>query len=760
MSQYTNGIATAESESPFADRFTHEIAQDLTRRDFAPRGVPAARNPFSHSFETANSSPVANEYVQLLSELHDTNFADHLYEVAAEIEEKMAGPVSYETTYLPQQFGRQYFAPFIRETHQMIDRVKDHFAGDLSDRSEGEIEMFFQELALDHQQFTPAQEQLFGSVFKKVKSVVKKGVDLAKKGAALAGKLMPLNFILDKIKGLINPLLERVLKFAINKLPKNLQPFAHQLAKKFLNINTGASQAVASEVPATADLESIQMEFDNRLAQLVLVDNEVEADQLLYSYEHAPEHLEAELPESGGGASLEEARQQLIHELKTLGEGESPAPAIERFLPVAMMAVKPMAKMAISMVGRPKVISFLAGLLSKLVERYIPRNVAMPLASSIVDIGMSAIGFETAESSQSDLAYEAIANTVEDTIRNMEVATPDEEALSEDLFASFETAAADHFPAQYIRPELRRTNTNAVWVLKPRKSKNPLYKKYTSVFNITIDPAASKSVTVFRNLPLASFLKDKLGLDPNQPIQAKMHLYEAINGTRLSRIALHEQVPGLGKMPHAWVQLHPLTQQAAGLLLKEPALGRDFSAAYVTNRYRTAVGQRFYYLEINGARLRVPNVERRDHRHGATGGAAYNKPGNSGDVQAVVNFIQSEIKVNYYFSEEEAKSVVEQVQRLDFTAVAQTLRHSIKNVLNEVLRANVSSKVKIVHESVPELYLANTPDDEGFSVSDIVNAGSGIVLNAGKDLLHKLVETLTTKVSESAYGEMLNYFKT
>ncbi|MBL0133787.1 MAG: hypothetical protein IPP79_07180 [Chitinophagaceae bacterium] len=99
-------------------------------------------------------------------------------------------------------------------------------------------------------------------------------------------------------------------------------------------------------------------------------------------------------------------------------------------------------------------IDFLAGLLAKLVEKYVPENVAKPLASSIIDVGMSAIGFETYELQKSDIAYEAIANTIQETIQNMgelnEASLNNSEDLTMQLLEAFEVAAANNF-LQYIR---------------------------------------------------------------------------------------------------------------------------------------------------------------------------------------------------------------------------------------------------------------------------------------------------------------------
>ncbi len=77
-------------------------------------------------------------------------------------------------------------------------------------------------------------------------------------------------------------------------------------------------------------------------------------------------------------------------------------------------------------------------------------------------------------------------------------------------------------------------------------------------------------------------------------------------------------------------------------------------------------GQRYYYLEIEGARLRIPPVNRSKHKHADNKHAGTGIESRSADIQAVINFIKSEIKLNYYFSEEDAKAVVEKLNSNDF----------------------------------------------------------------------------------------------
>ena len=774
-----DGIQLAEYETPFADiQTTKDEPKEKQMDNYNFSFLTEEDNPFKSTFEppdsVSNATPHNEAYTELLAELNDPEFETTLYNLAAEAEDTYSSKISNETAmgnsfvpYAAQQIN-QYMDPLAMESERMIDRVREHFSGnDLADQNEASVEQFFNQLLAENREFSPAQEQFFGSLFKKVKSVVKSEINLAKKGISAVGKLLPINVILGKLKKLIRPLLERVLKFAINKLPKNFRPYAQTLAKKMLNLETSSvNQTDRNYSPTSADLESIQYELDNNIANLVFSSDENESENYIQDYLTSPETYERQLSYETGGLDIpdiESARQKFVNDLKNLNEGESPLPAIDNFLPAVILAAQPIIKMAISIIGRPKVINFLAGLLAKLVERYIPKNIAKPLAAKIIDVGMSAIGFETYEASRNDLAYEAIANTIEETINNMgpmnEALLDDQENLTSLALESFEDAAADNFPSSYIKEEARKTKQPGLWVLKPRKGPRHYYKKFTHVFSVNIEPGTAKSITSFKGVPLANFLRDKLGLDASKPIQARVHLYEAIHGTLLSRISRSENISGLGKaQPFGWVQLHPLTVQAASLLLSEPRLGKNVPEQYLKSRHKTFVGERLYYLEINGAKLKLPLILKRKIEMTGTVGKVEGEKvvvPRSSDIQGVINLIRSEIRFNYYFSEEDAKSIVEKLNRNDYLGASLTIRHSVKNVLNDLLIRNVSHKVKIVHEAVPEMYIDNI-SEENFALPAAIGA---LALNAGKDVLKKVVEKLVEKVADLAYKAVINYFK-
>jgi len=771
-----NGSSTglAMFETPFSDTLPSRELGDEAFENFQQR----LDSPFSRTYETGGAgvpSQLAEEFVQFLGELHDSEFSNAVYEAAAEMEESWRSRISNELAmgenFVPfaTQQANEYLQPLALRAEELIDTVSQHFTGNaLLDQSEAEIESFFSELEFDHHDFTPTQEQLFGGLFNKVKNVVKKGVELAKKGVQAVGKLLPINIVLNKLKGMIRPLLGKVLQFAIGKLPKNLQPHAQALSKRFLNQETSSDYLTTPDDTAAGEIDALQQEFDSNLGALVFSENEADGQGLMMEYESSIESVARKtLTETGGVVvpSLDVARQQFMTELKELKAGEDATPAIERFLPAAVMALQPVIKMAISIIGRPKVINFLAGILSKLVSKYVPENVARPLAASIADVGLKSIGFETREMSQQDLAYEAIANTIEETAQHLatmnEADLANSDTLTLNLLEAFETAAANNFPPQYIKEGARKSIQPGVWVLKPRNGPKSLYKKFTKVFDITLDPQTAQAVTSFRGLPLANFLRDKLGLDPSKSLKANVHIYEATKGTKLSAISKYENLPGFnGTQPFAWVQLHPLTSKAASLILKEPALGKDLPEKSIAGRHRTAIGQRFYFLEINGARLRIPPVDHSRHKHARDGKPSSARPSQSADVQAVINFIKSSIGINYFFSEEDAKALVEKLNKNDALGAAVEIRNTIRHVLNTMLQSSVSSKVRIIHESIPELYLENINDEEHASVlGGLVKKAGGIALGGSKHLVKSIVEKLTVKISELAYEALSRFFK-
>ncbi len=751
-----NGIAVpiADYTSPFSDETMDvEVAQPATQ-NYYQRFSQDFESPFSMTYETdsngnTQNNPRAESFVEMLAELHDEEFSDSLHAVANEIEETILSKFNNETASNDQyaryvrERAQSYFTPLYQEVDSMIDKVNS-FLMEYETASSGTIDQFLNELQYEHDgQLTPAQEQFFGSVLKKVKGAVNKVKNIAE-------KFSPIHIALNKIKGLIRPLLNKVLGSLIGKLPKPLQPIAQTLAKKFLNHEAAIEDpgvAQSRESLAGVDFDGMQREFDVHIANLVFETNDLESEELISNYAYAsdPTSYESSQP------SLTDARQQFIQRLK---DGEDVQVAMEQFIPAIMGALS----IAIKLIGRPKVVNFLAGLVAKLVQKWVPAQTAKPLAASIVDLGLKAINLEATDRDQEDFAYEAIANTVEEAVRTISTepemdkldGLSDSEAmgqLAEHALPAFNKAAANNFPGHFIKRNLHTSRDPDVWILMPRRRKDKSYKKYTKVFSVSITPQLASSIKTFGDGTLAQFLKDTLSLNPNDTFQASVHIYESIPGTWLSKISMYERVRGLGSADKsAWVQIHPLTVQAATALLNEPGLGKDLEGPLKTSHAKVAVGQRFYYLEIGGAPVRRPRIVQRTHRH-KNGQNGTQITARTSDIQAVINFVRSVIALNYFFSEADANQVVEKLNKNDLIGVAEGIRTSLRDTLNKILVKNASSKVKIVHESLPELYLSHVPETEQFM---------GAI---GKVAVEKVVEKMTEKLVDAGFQAVKDFLK-
>jgi hypothetical protein len=97
----------------------------------------------------------------------------------------------------------------------------------------------------------------------------------------------------------------------------------------------------------------------------------------------------------------------------------------------------------------------------------------------------------------------------------------------------------------------------------------------------------------------------------------------------------------------------PLTREAAGGLLGETELGEDVSEAYLDEAGPTAIGQRFYYLEVAGGRPAATT---------AVAAAAAARPRLS-TTTALIDLRRSQLVLAIYLAEAQAQSVAAGLRR-------------------------------------------------------------------------------------------------
>jgi hypothetical protein len=565
--------------SPFVDELEQPTYQNEALINNEQVQNYASYSPFSNEAEYEvvegewESDPKANQYFEMLAELHDNEFESAVDNMVMELQEQLSNfeansPfVNQEQT---SQLANNYLQPVLAESQRLFEAMANELeALPLQQLSEMELETAMDNVYINREtNFSPAQEFFLKKLANKARSVIKKVAKIAKKAS-------PVHAILKRLGPMVKPMFERILNKVLNRLPPAVQDAARQLAKKLfkkVNVDTveatgdedtsGGEDATESntedqnigsegEGPTTYPSQNIQAEFDHFLTRAVNTDNEAEYENIVAEYEQLA-NTEYEQ------VNFESAKHQFLNELTNLKEGEDPTPALENFLPAAIKAAHKILKVGINLIGRPKVVTFIANLLAKWISKYIGEEKAKSLSMVVADKGLKLMKLEANEQ-EADVkpVYEALVNTVEEVVNKVnnfsEEVLNNQELLTYETYQAFEQAAAAYFPDNAIRYEARESETgNGYWKDKGK------YLKHTKVFETQLTAAQFKNIKTFGGITLDAFIKDTLGITTKDALAVKVHLYQAKKGTTISSIALHEKnVPGLGTASRsAYNQLH------------------------------------------------------------------------------------------------------------------------------------------------------------------------------------------------------------
>jgi hypothetical protein len=654
-----------QPETPFLDtRFAAEswgerespVGAAALEQEWAPRVATPFLSEY-HGESPANLEAQVLE--QTLTELFDRDFNEAVSGLAMEAaaQAEQFGDSGEAAT---AQMLHEWLDPLRRATERLFEQAGEAATQQrVSDLGESELESLLESAAPQPGVVAPEFEDFLQRAWKKVKRIAQTAASLAKKGAGALAKLgLPIGALLKKLSRLVRPLLNRVVRFALGRLPAGLRPAARLLGRR-LGILTEATEAESEqpgEAATTPEAETIAHEFDTSVATLLFARDEGEGELLLAEAAQEQESPTTEA-ESTALGELDAARERFVGEYAQLQSGENPGPAVQQFVP----AILPLLRVGITVVGRQRVVKFLAGHLARLIQSYVGREAAAALSSALVDVGLRMITLEAETEPPPRLAGRVVAATLEDAVRrvaafgveqfdNLGESLEQQQLLESVTNEAFFQAAVAHFPPQLLdgrRLEEREmyfeaSNQPGTWVYRPR----PRYKKYTRVFEVAVTPQLAARLRSFGNQPLDAFLRSR---GVRLPATLKVHLYEAIPGTTLSRISqLERRVPGLGSgKEDAWSKIHPLTTEAAGLLLREPALGRDVDARWLASRHRINVGQRFYYLEVG-----------QSYGPGPGAGAGTGKCLQPSEANITVDLRASQVRVSTYFSEADAQRVV------------------------------------------------------------------------------------------------------
>ena len=536
----------------------------------------ALESPFAEAMATTDEAAFESlAFESILGELEDEAFDSAVQGLVDEAAARhLASTASWssesEAPALGAQEAEAWLAGVMTEADHLLERLAERFSDrTLETLDLAEFEAEGDRLISEAGPLSLATEQFLGRLVKKASGLVKGAVNLAKKGLAVAGKLLPVGRVFAALRTLVEPLLKRVLQEALNRLPESVRPAARDLAAKLFGKRE-------SEAPQTGPiaLAEITEAFDERLAESLLAPTEARLSEVA-----AESAAEAETQSYQPVAELDVARARLTRQLEAATAGVSPVAEVEQFIPVVMAAL-PIIRLGLGIIGRDKVVHFLADKLAGLIKGHVGPQAAQTLARPIVDVGMRMLSLE-AESSggASTLGAEAIVATLEDTIR--EVAELPAESFADPLrleaeaHEAFVEAVSRHVPRAFLAQNLRSVETaqdRGVWVYMPRATRPCYrYKKFTHVFRVPISQPVARAI----HFPAGDTLERRLvdGGARAWPVQSEVHLYEMLPGTQMGHLAAFEAGSTVAEASETAAEFEELTPEVASMLVNEPGLG-------------------------------------------------------------------------------------------------------------------------------------------------------------------------------------------
>jgi hypothetical protein len=615
-------------------------------------------------FAEAGGMPVAaseadQRLMQAFAQLRDEAFDEAVAFLAEETEQAIADRFTDESPASAaerERYGDAQLSAVRFEAQQYLSSLEAGLAGAHIDAlSEEQLNEALDKLDPQPGELTPAGEEFLGSLINKAKSAVKFVAKAAKGVGTVVGKVAGtlLGPVLQKLRGLINPLLKRVLSIAIGRLPAPLQPAARALAKQVASETwqEGAAAYEGEASPANlADTASLAESFDASLAEALVADPGMAFAGETY------EDADRESPADGRALErLAEARGALIDRIRGARDEEDLAPAIEQFVPALLGALR----LGIKLVGRPKVVQFLARYLGQVIRGWVGPTLTAPLSNAIVDTGLRLVQLENADEAGAPRSDEAgavaLASVVEDTTRRLaeseEYIFENEDLTQLATAGAFGEAVASHFPQRFVRPHLRQAPSLGGTFVAKRPRSVRTYRKYSRVPDVEVTAQMADALPTFGGTTVGAVLR---AAGATFPVHARMHIYEAVAGTTLPRMLRVDRANGV-RGHAASSHAHPLTPEAAGLLLREPKLGVAVAPAFLQSRQNIAVGQRFYLLEPTGAAGALVLSE------AATRTAATRLAPSR--AWTVVNLRRSKITVGLFLSEADAQGIAEAIRQ-------------------------------------------------------------------------------------------------
>jgi hypothetical protein len=549
-------VHTLEDSSPFAAASLGESwpaapGSEISAEYADTPGLLASPFAQGAGYEHAG----ADRLEVLLAELEDDEFDDT---VESLVDAAAARHLSMLTRPGPPDVAEAEVESWLGGLAEGTDRVLAELEARYADTPAAALtEHQVDDLLAEHEHaLDTAGEQFLGGI---VGKALRAAGSLAGKAVSAVGGLLPLGRVFALVRRLVKPLLRRVLRTALGRLPAPVRGIAAGLATKYGLSEADTDSWAEQDGSGTGGLAA---EFDQHLAEAMLASTEAGRDDALRMAEAA-----AEAPVSDPLTVLDTARERLVAGLLESEPGQAPVAQVEQFIP-AVMAAMPLLRAGLKIVGRDRVKRVLADGIAALVRDHVGADAARTLAPHVAEAGLRLLSLETGSPEQA--GAEALAGVVEDTVRSV-ASLPaeyldDPVLLHSELEDAFEAAAARQLPASRLRQDLGAAEHEpgeGVWLPMPRGGGPLRCRRFSRGYDVMVTRPAARAVLLGEDT-----LEERL-LDAGVrtwPVPAEVHLFETLPGGRAGHVAAFE---GPDVVAEEFEELTPVT---AAVLLGRPGL--------------------------------------------------------------------------------------------------------------------------------------------------------------------------------------------
>ena len=150
---------------------------------------------------------------------------------------------------------------------------------------------------------------------------------------------------------------------------------------------------------------------------------------------------------------IDDARNRFMNGL--ISESE---PNLQKLTQDFIPAILPVLRVGIRLIGRDRVVNFIASLVAKLLNPLVGKNLSSPLSKVVTDIGLRMLTLETPETvSKKEYMAQMIANIVGETVEKVSelpttVLEGEEEVLQSFIQEALTESIENNIPYQVLKP--------------------------------------------------------------------------------------------------------------------------------------------------------------------------------------------------------------------------------------------------------------------------------------------------------------------